>query len=76
MSEPAPIPMILHCPVCGWQHVDAPGPGWDNPPHRSHLCQRCRTVWRPADVPTVGVAAVATRGTADTWPPANPGTIA
>jgi hypothetical protein len=66
-----PIPMVLHCPTCGHQHVDAPEPekGWTNPPHKSHLCAECREIWRPADVPTVGVASVATRGSADTWPP-------
>lgn len=97
--DPVPIPMILHCPCCGMQHVDAedrtpwppvpPGvqiesfsgeaaggalwsdgvtryPKWPNPPHRSHMCQYCRTVWRPADVPTTGVAAITTRGRDDT----------
>src|SRR5574340_600312 len=24
--------------------------GWDNPPHRSHLCHGCGHIWRPADV--------------------------
>jgi hypothetical protein len=69
MSEP--IPMVLHCPGCGAQHVDRPEPdkGWTNPPHKSHLCHRCGQIWRPADVPTMGVEAVQTRGTADTWPP-------
>lgn len=64
------IPMILHCPRCQLLHVDAPAPekGWENPPHRSHLCHGCQTVWRPADVPTVGVAGIETRGNADTWP--------
>lgn len=68
-----PIPMILHCPSCGMQHIDAPelvDDGsvmgvWDNPPHRSHLCHGCGTIWRPADVPTVGVEAIQTRGKAD-----------
>ena len=41
---------------------------WDNPPHRSHLCHGCRCVWRPADVPTNGVAELKTQGKADTWP--------
>lgn len=78
LSEP--IDMVLHCPVCGLQHIDAPergrlvssGPnagratrGWTNPPHRSHLCHGCGHIWRPADVPTNGVAAVKTRGTND-----------
>lgn len=39
--------------------------GWDNPPHRSHLCHGCGHIWRPADVPTNGVAAVKTTGKAD-----------
>jgi hypothetical protein len=65
-----PIPMLLFCPSCYLQHVDAPEPGtdWTNPPHKSHLCRGCKTVWRPADVPTTGVLALATRGKADTWP--------
>lgn len=38
---------------------------WDNPPHRSHLCHGCGHIWRPADVPTNGVAAVKTKGKQD-----------
>lgn len=66
-SPGTPIPMILHCPDCGAKHVDAPDPdrGWTNPPHRSHLCHSCGAIWRPADVATVGVAAIATRGASD-----------
>lgn len=70
-----PIPMILNCPKCGMQHIDAPEPdsGWDNPPHKSHKCRPqdggCGTVWRPADVATVGVREIKTRGDADTWQP-------
>lgn len=71
-----PIPMVLHCPVCGTQHIDAPEPenGWTNPPHKSHLCHACGTVWRPAEIPTVGVAALSKLGSSDTWTPgsANP----
>jgi hypothetical protein len=66
-----PIPMLLYCPQCGQSHIDEPDertPDWDNPPHRSHLCHDCGCIWRPADVPTVGVATIATRGKADTWP--------
>jgi hypothetical protein len=64
-----PIPMILHCPACGRQHVDAPESetGWTNPPHRSHTCHGCGVIWRPADVATVGVASISTRGNADTY---------
>jgi hypothetical protein len=89
----APIDMVLHCPKCGTQHIDAPEPEpecdcripimegagqhspscsvfrevWTNPPHKSHLCHGCGVVWRPADVPTNGVAAVKTKGEHDTW---------
>jgi hypothetical protein len=77
-----PIDMVLHCPRCGTQHVDAPENGglafkivdddvydaWTNPPHRSHLCHGCGAIWRPADVPTNGVLAVTTRGKRDSWP--------
>lgn len=42
--------------------------GWTNPPHRSHLCSNCGTVWRPADVPTNGVLDIETKGKSDTWP--------
>ena len=65
-----PLPMVLHCPRCGLQHVDAPDPArdWTNPPHRSHLCAGCELIWRPADVATVGVEKIATRGRVDTEP--------
>lgn len=76
-----PIPMILFCPSCGLQHIDGPdgrkapavGPGidvvsWTNPPHRSHLCNGCEHIWRPADVPTNGVASLHTIGKADSFP--------
>lgn len=72
-----PIDMILHCPACGLQHVDAPSddaydgnpPTWTNPPHRSHLCHGCGHVWRPADVPTNGVAEIQTKGKHDSPSP-------
>lgn len=74
-EQPAPINMVLHCPKCGRQHIDAPDTDydphyeghmiWTNPPHRSHLCHGCGWIWRPADVPTNGVAAVKTKGKAD-----------
>jgi hypothetical protein len=65
------IQMILHCPKCGLQHIDAPDErteGWTNPPHRSHLCHGCGHIWRPADAPTEGVAAIQTRGKNDSAP--------
>lgn len=67
METLKPINMVLHCPACGRQHVDNPGGSWTNPPHRSHLCDVCGCVWRPADVPTNGVEAVQTKGEKD-WP--------
>lgn len=68
-----PIDMLIFCPECSAQHVDKPEPdrGWNNPPHRSHLCHRCGEIWRVADVPTNGVAALNTVGENDTWPHAD-----
>lgn len=67
-----PIPMILICPVCHLQHIDEvdelTNPGWDNPPHTSHKCLGCGTVWRPAQVPTEGVRILDYHGKSDTWP--------
>lgn len=64
------INMLLFCPRCHVQHIDAPDArsvDWVNPPHRSHLCHSCGTIWRPADVPTNGVARLETVGKADNW---------
>lgn len=62
-----PVPMILFCPVCGERHIDQPDPAneWTNPPHRSHLCAACGHIWRPADICTVGVETIQTRGRLD-----------
>ncbi|QCP50189.1 hypothetical protein FAZ95_13970 [Trinickia violacea] len=82
LSAPAePIDMVLHCPKCGVQHIDGPEWAddphdieqgqmrvWSNPPHRSHLCHHCGFIWRPADVPTNGVASVKTKGKNDSAP--------
>lgn len=78
------IDMVLYCPNCGMQHIDAPESDedyrakhlahggfddqWTNPPHRTHLCHGCGCKWRPADVPTNGVAEIKTKGKADSWP--------
>lgn len=59
--------MILLCPACSLQHVDKPALGWANPPHRSHLCAGCGAVWRPCDLPTVGVKRIGTKGKHDTY---------
>lgn len=87
MTPPEPVDMILFCPSCHRQHIDAveseeaytdrlfesgwwelggdKPAKWTNPPHRSHLCRHCGTIWRPADVPTNGVERIKTRGKAD-----------
>jgi hypothetical protein len=63
----SPVDMLLFCPRCLAQHIDRPQPekGWDNPPHRSHECQACGHVWRPADVATNGVDRIETCGKRD-----------
>jgi len=65
--ESTPLDMLLFCPRCYRQHIDQPQPekNWENPPHRSHECQTCGLVWRPADFPTNGVKAIKTRGKRD-----------
>lgn len=70
LENTVPIPMILHCPACHLQHIDAPEPetGWTNPPHKSHLCHGCGIIWRPAAVETVGVGRILWPGNNDTWP--------
>jgi hypothetical protein len=74
-KQAKPVDLILYCPNCGMQHIDAPDletPNWTNPPHRSHLCRisdgGCGCVWRPGDVSTNGVSVLKTQGKADTWP--------
>lgn len=69
IAAQGPLPMVLHCPRCHLQHIDAPDertPDWKNPPHRSHLCHGCGLIWRPADVPTIGVDSTRTAGKSDT----------
>jgi len=58
LEEPGPIPMLLNCPECQFSHIDKPEPdtGWENPPHRTHLCSNCGHKWRPSLVHTTGVA--------------------
>lgn len=65
--EPAadPVDMLLFCPNCTEQHIDAPHGTWTNPPHKTHECQRCGYRWRPSDVPTNGVASIKTSGSTD-----------
>lgn len=48
-----PIPMIIFCPDCQFQHVDKGL--WKVRPHRKHLCASCRCEFVPCDLATVGV---------------------
>lgn len=50
----APIPMYLTCPKCSTRHVDEGE--FATKSHHTHSCQNCGLTWRPAIVPTVGVA--------------------
>ncbi len=70
MENRVVVQMILFCPICYAQHIDKPDPerGWENPPHTSHLCESCGFVWRPADIPTEGVASIDTKGQKDILP--------
>lgn len=53
------LPLIIHCPSCGLQHIDAGE--WATRPHRTHACVTtpdgvgCDFKWRPANIETVGV---------------------
>lgn len=51
-----PMPMILHCPSCRFQHID--NEYWTRTLHKTHLCASCRYEWRPAECFTVGVLAL------------------
>lgn len=48
-----PVPMLLHCPMCGDRHLDVGA--FATKVHHTHACQGCGHCWRPAVVPTVGV---------------------
>lgn len=67
----SPIDMVLYCPKCDVQHIDAPDertPDWKNPSHKSHLCHGCGHIWRPSDHPTNGVASLPSGKDAATTP--------
>ena len=53
MSDQAPIPMLLWCPVCHARHIDEGE--FATKSHTTHACQGCGMVWKPALVPTCGV---------------------
>lgn len=69
------------CENCGAAEVEHPKEGhdeqvggciaftaWLNPPHKSHRCNFCNHVWRPADVPTNGVIKLQSKGQRDGSP--------
>src|SRR5687768_915593 len=51
----APVPMVLYCPYCFFQHIDTGE--WVTKPHKRHLClnPKCGLQFVPARIPTVGV---------------------
>lgn len=49
----APVPMLLHCPMCNERHYDVGE--WATKVHHTHACQECGHVWRPAVAATMGV---------------------
>lgn len=60
-----PLPIVVHCPKCGVQHIDVDddtGKWASSRIHRRHLCKivdgGCGNVWEPFDYPTVGVAEI------------------
>jgi len=64
------------CETCGKSLSEHPAVGtanatcfvftaWLNPPHKSHRCNFCNHVWRPADVPTNGVLELKSKGERD-----------
>lgn len=65
MAEPAPIPLIIHCPclvtdqdtgkqrMCGARHIDEGELA--TRPHKTHACQTCGQNFCLSVVPTVGV---------------------
>ena len=75
IDKPDPCDLDIRCDqsgVCYAEANDKPeqcGRGWKNKPHRSHLCipadGGCGHIWRPADVPTNGVAVLLTIGKDD-----------
>lgn len=53
-AHTGPVPMALHCPKCGTEHVDE-GEWATTRHHRTHRCAKCEHEWRPFDFETVGV---------------------
>jgi len=56
MALDPPVPMVLHCPKCGAQHIDRGV--YATRVHRTHLCAGCGELWKPFDYATVGVESV------------------
>ena len=54
LANMKPKPMFLHCPKCGFLHVDEGERA--STAHSEHICSECNTKWRPHTYPTVGVS--------------------
>lgn len=54
LANMKPKPMFLHCPKCGFLHVDEGELA--TKAHREHVCLECNTKWKPHAYPTVGIA--------------------
>lgn len=54
MTNGEPIWMILHCPKCTTQHIDK-GKWATTRTHKTHLCEKCGHLFKPAMCATVGV---------------------
>lgn len=65
IDEPEVISKIFACHHADPMTCQCDNRRWTNPPHRSHLCHGCGYIWRPADVPTNGVAEIKTKGQND-----------
>lgn len=48
-NEGPPIPMLLRCPACNLQHVDAEHGAWYKQGALEHLCVGCSHRWRPSE---------------------------
>lgn len=57
-EHPTPVEMVLDCPACHRQHIDAE----DCEPHCTHVCTDCGHLWTPAEIPTHGVKALKHQG--------------
>ena len=49
------VDIVTYCPDCNTLHIDEGE--WRDRPHKTHLCAKCKKLWRPDDLNyTRGVA--------------------